>query len=86
MYAGTRGCHQRRGPEVPERLRYIVAADVPTRTGNTDGGDDRGVSWRGAQKPLTQSPNGPDGAAAWNLTDRLELVLRIYDRLPEGDK
>lgn len=64
----------------------MVAADVPTRTGDTDDGDDRGVSSGATQKPLTQSPNGPDGAAAWNMTDRLELVLRIYDRLPEGDK
>jgi len=64
----------------------MVAADVPTRTGNVDCGDDRGVSSGAAQKPLTQSPNGADGAAAWNLTDRLELILRIYDRPPEGDK
>lgn len=64
----------------------MVAADVPTRTGDTDGGDGQGGFIGEAQKPLTQSPNGPNGAAAWNLTDRLELVLRFYDRLPEGDK
>lgn len=54
-----------------------------TQMAETTGGFHRGG---GAQKPLTQSPNGPDGASSWNLTDRLELVLRIYDRLPEGDK
>lgn len=71
---------------VPQRLSYMVAADVPTRTGDADGGDDRGGFIEGAQKTPHTVSKRTRRSSSWNLTDRLELVLRIYDRLPEGDK
>lgn len=42
----------------------MVAADVPTRTGNTDGGDDRGVSSGGnPETPHTVSKRTRRGSS-----------------------